>query len=213
MTVRNFPIPIDRWPEGLGAVMYDWPTLYAQWVPGDPYQPEPPTPLYYETKARIAAWIQPDSVLEIGVRAGYSALAFHMGHPFSQYVGIDADMGGWGGVQGYLREAEDRLARLGIEHRLVTGNTQLMTELPWPHHAPPYMVHIDGDHSYGGAMHDMLMALTLGARYLVVDDYDFIPAVRAACDHLVGVRGLRAHYVGDGGYRGNLVIENEGGDL
>jgi hypothetical protein len=81
---------------------FDWQRLLAQWVEGDPYQPEAGTERYYETKARIAAWLKPKRVAEIGVRAGYSALAFHMGHPFTEYYGLDLDEGGWGGERGYM---------------------------------------------------------------------------------------------------------------
>ncbi len=46
---------------------------------------------YYRMKWAIAKVIQPKSILEIGVRYGYSAISFLSACPDAQYVGIDND--------------------------------------------------------------------------------------------------------------------------
>src|SRR5687768_10065780 len=50
---------------------FDAERLRAQWVAGDPFPCDDAAIAYYAVKAAIAHWLQPNAVLEIGVRAGY----------------------------------------------------------------------------------------------------------------------------------------------
>lgn len=187
-------------------VAFDFARLHAQWVPGDPYQPEAGTPGYYAAKARIAAWIKPTRVVEIGVRAGYSALAFHQGYPYTEFYGLDMDQGYWGGVAGYLDEALTRLSELPLT--LLTAcreDSQQIKVLP-PLGKDADLFHVDGNHTAKGTAHDILLGLNNGARYIVVDDYDFTEYVTEGADWVIQRLGLQAWHVGDGGYRGNVVI-------
>jgi len=185
---------------------YDWLALHAQWVEGDPYQPEALTPRYYEVKARVAAWVRPQRVVEIGVRAGYSALAFYMGFPFRAFIGFDLDEGTMGGVQGYLAHAQARLDALANARIILhTADSQRMQELPHnARHAD--LFHVDGDHTPHGCAHDIMLAVTSGASWILVDDYDYTEHVRDGTDFVVRKLGLTAWYVPDEGYRGNLLI-------
>jgi len=54
---------------------------------------------YYLFKYRIAALLQPQTILEIGVRYGYSAAAFLAARPTASYIGLDAETGTDGGVK------------------------------------------------------------------------------------------------------------------
>ena len=69
------------------------------------------------------------------------------------------------------------------------------------------MIHIDGAHSSDEKMHDL--KLTLGrCDVVIVDDYDFIPAVREAADEFVNEQRkyiLNTHYIPS--CRGTLIIE------
>lgn len=187
---------------------FDWPALLAAWVPDDPYQPEPQTPDYYRVKFEVAKRLEPESILEIGVRAGYSALAFLQACPRAQYLGLDNDEGEWGGVTGFLQHARDRLE----PYNAVVMRCDSQDRPLDPEQAAVirgyHLWHIDGDHSYHGCLRDIQLAVGLGARWILVDDYDFIPSVRQACDDAAA--GLAQHwtaeYVGDGGYRGNLLF-------
>lgn len=192
---------------------FEWARLRQAWVPDDPFQPDDAGQIerYYATKAAIAAWLRPRSVVEIGVRAGYSALAFFMGHPFEMYTGLDADLGHWGGVKGYLTHASAMIrrefGRAACQSIVQRADTQRLTVLPAERFD---LAHVDGDHGWQGATHDITLCLDAGTRYVCVDDYEFVPAVRAAAEDVVSARGLEAVFVSDGGYRGNLIIPNDG---
>src|SRR5271156_5045695 len=60
---------------------------FEEWVP------------YYRTKWAIAAVLQPKRILEIGVRFGYSAMAFLDASPSAYYLGIDINDNTYGGCQ------------------------------------------------------------------------------------------------------------------
>jgi hypothetical protein len=190
---------------------FDWTRLQSAWVDGDPFQPSEAVRDYYATKAAIAAWLQPDSVVEIGVRAGYSALAFYLGHPYSWYQGYDADRGDWGGLKGYCRFAEESLGQLPRLYRweIEIADSQRLAALREPVGGID-MAHVDGDHGWAGAVHDITLCLNAGARYVVLDDYAFVPAVRAAGEDVVTERGLTGVYIADALGRGNLILANHG---
>lgn len=192
---------------------FDWPSLLSAWVPGDPYQPELGTEEMYRVKFDVAKQLQPESILEIGVRAGYSALAFLQACPRAQYLGLDSDEGEWGGVSGYIQHARAALEpynavvmRCNTQDRPIDPETIAVMR--------GYQLwHIDADHSYHGCLRDIQLAAALGARWILVDDYDFIPSVRRACDD--AARGLAdtwtTTHIGDGGYRGNLLFTRKAG--
>ena len=184
---------------------YDWPALLAAWVPGDPYQPENETPRYYQVKFDLAKRLQPESICEIGVRAGYSALAFLQACPRAQYLGLDADEGMFGGVTGYIHHARERLEPYNaVITRCNTQDLPLDPEIAAV--VQGYQLwHIDGDHSFKGALSDLMLAHQMGAKWILLDDYDFAPEVRRAGQVFGGMYTGQyvQEYVGDGGYRGN----------
>ena len=186
---------------------FDWPALQAAWVPGDPLPCEPWMEAYYQVKFDVAKALQPASICEIGVRAGYSALAFLQACPRAQYLGLDSDEGMFGGITGYLQEARARLEPYNAV--VMRCDTQ---DLPLDPETAAVMqgyelFHIDGDHSFKGALNDLWLAHNMGARWILLDDYDFSPEVRRAGQTFTQM--LRAHYTteykGDGGHRGNLL--------
>lgn len=180
---------------------FAWERLKAQWISGDPFPADEQARDYYAVKAAIAAWLQPQSVLEIGVRAGYSALAFYMGAEYSEYVGLDSNRGDWGGVKGYIDHARVTVPNAHI----YVFDTQQLTNIRGLMPNGPVLAHVDGDHGYLGAKHDIELVLDGGADVVVVDDYFYVPGVRAAADDVVQERNLTCAYVPDA-MRGNLVI-------
>ena len=63
--------------------------LLERWWVGDPFRPTEEALQYYEVKHAIAKRLQPKSICEIGVRAGYSAYAFLSAAPAAEFLGID----------------------------------------------------------------------------------------------------------------------------
>lgn len=188
--------------EGVSEMTFDWPALEAAWMPDDPWQPDPETPRYYGVKYDIAYKLQPISILEIGVRAGYSALAFLMACPQAEYRGLDAYNGDWGGVDGSREHAAKILNRYRVW--LQTVDTQTITD-PIPGYE---FWHIDGDHSFRGTLRDLRLAGDSGARWILLDDYDFISDVQLAGNAFAHQNKGRytSEPVTDGGYRGNLLL-------
>jgi predicted O-methyltransferase YrrM len=187
------------------VITWNWEIITAHWVPGDPYQPEPGTEEYYRIKHAIADYTRATSICEIGVRAGYSAIAFLTAGHTSRYVGIDMDMGTDGGVAGYIEYAYQTVPQFAKETTILCENSQTLQDLPM---GPYDLVHVDGDHSYQGAYHDTQLAILSGSKYVLIDDVDMMPDVsRAVMDVLRTIPKAKAWYVPDGGYRGNILIQ------
>ena len=126
-----------------------------------------------------------NGILEIGVRAGYSAYAMLSAKPHAQYLGLDAENGTHGGQGGpWLPHAAKILERFQ-NVKLRRCDTQALSHLPrgkWD------IIHVDGDHSQDGTLHDLAIGwamLPLGG-WLVIDDYLHVPSVGRAVDDFVG---------------------------
>lgn len=187
---------------------WDWNKVFRHWVPGDPYQPELLTPEYYRVKYAVAQFVEPKSICEIGVRAGYSAAAFLLGAPEATvFVGIDPDEGHHGGVVGFYQHARTTLSHYPhVKATFYNDNSQYLTRLP---DGPFDFVHVDGDHTYQGCRHDLEMVLDSGAKWILIDDIDFLVDVKNATLDVINERGIKeAMYVPDQGYRGNILIKN-----
>src|ERR1700730_2815552 len=101
--------------------------LFEEWVP------------YYRTKWAIARKLQPARILEIGVRYGYSALAFLNACPEASYIGIDVDSELYGGVKGAIEWARNSTRNYNASF-LIT-DSQGLDRLP---DGVYDLVHIDG---------------------------------------------------------------------
>jgi hypothetical protein len=138
---------------------------------------------HYKRKHDIAYALRPRSILEIGVRYGYSAHAFISGCPEVDYTGVDSNdpahnaMGeptlAWAKAMltATLPEAIGHLAMVQLNTR----------ERPLPGRLGLYdLVHIDADHSYNGCLDDLRKAWPECGRAVLVDDYGSIPSVQDA---------------------------------
>jgi predicted O-methyltransferase YrrM len=157
---------------------------------------------YYEWYCALARHYRPQSVLEIGVRLGYSLASMaHGTSDETELFGIDIDAY----VPGSLSIARAKLAqrwpRRKLDLQLI--NSQRVRSFPRAFD----LVHIDGDHSYSGKLHDL--TLTLGScKVVIVDDFNSLHQVRAAAIRFLDDHQARIarHYVIPS-VRGTLVIE------
>lgn len=181
-------------------------TLKASWWPDDPFPWTPEYEQQHRLTFRVVGQLQPRAIFEIGVRAGYSALAMLLAAPDAMLLGWDADRGDYGGLAGYVERVRPWLeahapGRTTVEIR----DSQRELALP----ARFDLAHIDGDHSHEGTLHDIALCAPF-CRWLLIDDYDLIPKVRAATNEWLidNLRtGIRYSRLSDGGFRGAMLID------
>lgn len=147
---------------------------------------------YYRVKHDIVAELQPKTIIEIGVRAGYSAFYFLQAAPTAKYYGFDANNGTHGG-QGpkpYCSWAEKILNEAGYDAKVYWPfDTQKVAHLP----VQGDFYHVDGDHTTDGVKHDLDICFKFApvGAHILVDDYDCIDTVRVGIDQWVDEN--RAH--------------------
>lgn len=124
---------------------------------------------YYKVKWAIAKAINPQRILEVGVRYGYSARAFLEACPDAQFVGLDADIDTFGGSQGALGWAEENLKASGFNVSLFSVNSQSLSAFPGGYYD---LIHIDGQQDGNGTYRDLDLAVTQ-SRYILVDGYQW----------------------------------------
>ncbi len=162
--------------------------LFAEWAS------------YYRMKWAIAKVLQPQSILEIGVRFGYSAATFLDACPECKYLGIDNDSetsGGHKGAMNYARSITTGNARY------LLGDSQTMDEFPGGKYD---LIHVDGQQDGDGSFRDLTKAIRQG-RYVLVDGYfwtrdNFLNVSEFLHRH----RDLIESYFVIPGYAGELLI-------
>jgi len=166
---------------------------------------------YYRVKYAIAKAIQPKTIIEIGVRAGYSAWAFLTACPKATYYGFDAENGNHGGNGGpYSWWAQRILSERGFRFKVFAPyDTQCHGKLP----KSADFYHVDGDHTTDGVYHDMKICfddMDVGS-YMLIDDYNYVEAaaVRVGVDRWLD---KHHHYVSWSHYpslRGEVLVRKE----
>jgi len=163
--------------------------LFEEWVP------------YYRTKWAIARTLRPTSILEIGVRYGYSALAFLNARPTAQYFGIDIDNSEFGGETGAIHWARE--ATKTYRSDFLIADSQKMTSFPGGMYD---LIHVDGQQDGDGSIHDLELALRQG-RYILVDGYLWTKTnFQAVSEFLHCFRDQIEYYSVIPGYAGELLI-------
>lgn len=127
----------------------------------------PELPSHHELGLRFLAGVgrqfAPSRILEIGVRLGYSLGVLAKSSGADYVEGWDSNLY----VKNGLEIARDNFSRAGlIEPELVVRDSQRASKI----HRPFDLVHVDADHRFGPAFHDIVLACSV-SRVVVVDDY------------------------------------------
>ncbi len=138
--------------------------LTDPWVQAAPQEVEQ----IYDEKFRIANLLRPRSLLEIGVRAGYTAAMF-LEAGARRYIGLDAT-DTWGGTVGAVDFARQHLPEAFPEAQVEIHHVDTQTVATLAPYGPVELVHVDGDHSLNGCLHDLELALTVEPSWILVDD-------------------------------------------
>lgn len=152
----------------------------------------------YEKLWEVLQQLQPRRIVEIGVRAGYSAWTMLEACPEAVLHGIDADFDGviqnsHDGYQGACRHAVKILDPRRFT--ITIGDSHNLTSLP-----ECDLVYIDGDHTKDGCGKDLLLAERSGSRFILLDDYDTADlGVRRAVDDFMAARHwLKGRHIPNG---------------
>jgi len=151
-------------------------------------------------------------ILEIGVRAGYSAHTFLQAFPDAIFIGMDANNGTHGGQGGkdgrYMEWALKILSPYNAA--LFECDTQILANLlPVGYD----FIHVDGDHTSEGVMHDLDICLPAlaeaGQATILVDDYSYLRTVRQGVDRWLAanVDSVRSEFVDT--IRGDVLIQRK----
>jgi len=127
--------------------------LFEEWVP------------YYRMKYAICKAITAKSILEVGVRYGYSAITFLEAAPHAKYIGIDNDSATFGGKNGAINWAKQITSKYNADFLL--KNSQMLSEFPGEYYD---LIHIDGQQDGDGTIHDLELALPK-AKFVLLDGY------------------------------------------
>lgn len=157
---------------------------------------------YYQLKFSISHIIKPTSILEIGVRFGYSAAAFLYGYSDARYVGIDLDTDSYGGVKGAINWAKKITEQFDAE--FIIADTQAMNIFPGGIYD---LIHVDGQQDGDSSLHDLELATKQG-RYVLLDGYLWTKQNFAAVSHfLFRYANILDWYGVIPGYAGELLIK------
>jgi predicted O-methyltransferase YrrM len=158
---------------------------------------------YYENYYALASYYQPKSILEIGVRYGYSlGTMISASNIIKKVTGIDNDEYSLGSLE---------VAKNNIK-KYINSNIELNFSLQDSHKIEKLeyhdMIHIDGDHSYDGKLQDL--KLTIGAcKVVIIDDYLQFSEVNRSTNTFISYNKdiIENTYVLDNHIRGTMIIE------
>jgi len=148
-------------------------TVAGMWAPGDPFPTQEPMDRilqHYYNKHRIADAVNPDVIVELGVRAGYSGYAFGLACPNATYLGFDAydllPVELTGAKVEYRQHAQTLLAGVYTSSVITTVDIRKLGTVP---RADLY--HVDAEHSADGTYHNIaLVGNASDQSVILVDD-------------------------------------------
>lgn len=164
---------------------------------------------YEKGKFELSKRFHPSVIAEIGVRLGYSAHAFLSGvGGNAAYSGYDICGGPHGGtsVAGFEFVFAMLKKHFSSSIKLTRADTQKQMTLNL---SVVDLFHVDGDHSFIGATHDMRISWPTikSGGVMLVDDYDYIVEVKMAVDQFIRERIAEIqHHEHIKTYRGDVII-------
>jgi len=157
---------------------------------------------YYRMKYSICKAINPERILEVGVRYGYSALAFLNASPDAYYIGIDNDTDTFGGRTGAIEWAKKHTKNYNAE--FLIKNSFDLKEFPGEKFD---LIHIDGQQDGDGTFHDLELAIEKGV-YILVDGYFWSSENFMATNHFIKkYKNLIEYCLTIPGYAGEMLIK------
>lgn len=125
----------------------------------------------YQVLYNVVRHLQPKTIVEIGVRAGYSSWTMLEAAPEARLVGIDFDgdskeTNTHGGYKGAYRHAE-RINN-GKDFTFILADSHKLDALPI---LEADLAYIDGDHTEAGCYADLVLAEKSNAKIILCDDY------------------------------------------
>lgn len=156
---------------------------------------------YYPGYAAIASIVKPSSILEVGVKLGYSLISMFKGYPHVEsIVGIDNESY----VAGSVSKAIQNIRSSGFSKSLEIHNSSSHGFVEKLRGRRFSLVHIDGDHTFHGAFQDICeyWDAVLDAGIMIVDDSNFPDVGKAVSDARVRLLGMARsfHYSCDTGW-------------
>lgn len=158
----------------------------------------------YECKYAFAMLLQPERILEIGVRCGYSAQAFLTAVPQAYYMGVDLDAVAHGGVPGSFGWVLETLTELFPEadiNLMMNDSRSLTKEI-----GEFDLVYVDGDHSEEGCFTDLCFASEVG-KWVLVDDFHHLSTVQRAVTRFLKKTSYPAMYFPT--FRGDVLMKTK----
>jgi len=163
---------------------------FQDWVP------------YYRMKYAICKTLNPQSILEIGVRYGYSAITFLNASPDARYLGIDNDTSTYGGSSGAILYARNILKKYNAE--VILLDSQKIDEFPGDHWD---LIHIDGQQDGDGTFHDLELAIQK-ATWILIDGYFWSDENLLASSYFMKkYRDFIEYAITIPGYAGDVLIK------
>ncbi len=157
---------------------------------------------HYRAEWAFARALQPASILEVGVRYGYSAAAFLNGCPSARYLGIDLGSDESGGARGAINWAKKITA--GYAAQFVVADSQKMDSFPGGIYD---LIHVDGQQDGDGSFHDLELAIHQGRFVLADGCFSTQQNFQAIGAFLFRYRDLIEYFVVIPGYAGELLLK------
>jgi cephalosporin hydroxylase len=170
--------------------------LEGNWREDDWFGCDSKVIFHYAMKATVCRRFAPRRIIEIGTRCGYSLLAFHAATSRASYLCIDGAMDD--DSLHCLAHCKRLIERHALDADLIVVDSHAIKSLP-----PACFAHVDGDHSYEGALADL--RLVAGCRAILADDCDN-PAVRQAVEQFCRETARTVEFFADGLRQGAVIV-------